>query len=84
LLLKSYEGSWVGVGMKIHIHMVTASDKVWEAYIEVCINITVSLYASHTWWAHPKAVWWHDKPFPLYNDIAPLVEGWHATGDHVI
>ena len=30
------------------------------------------------------AAQWHDKPFPLYNDISPLVEGWRATGNHVI
>ncbi|KAF8233318.1 hypothetical protein L208DRAFT_1166817, partial [Tricholoma matsutake] len=57
-----------GWGWDEDTHMVTAPDGVWEAYIE----------------AHPAAGQWHDESFPLYNNISPLVEGQHATGDHVI
>ena len=30
---------------------------------------------------HKKAKMWRTKPFPLYDDILPLVEGRHATGE---
>jgi hypothetical protein len=33
--------------------------------------------------AHPKAKPWRTKSFPLYDDIAPLVEGRVATGEGV-
>jgi hypothetical protein len=33
--------------------------------------------------AHPKAKGWRTKPFPLYDDILPLVEGRAATGEGV-
>ncbi|KAF8224604.1 hypothetical protein L208DRAFT_1215846, partial [Tricholoma matsutake] len=53
-----------GWGWVEDTHIVTATDGVWEAYIK----------------AHPTAGWWRDESFPLYNDISPLVKGWHATG----
>ncbi|KAF8225652.1 hypothetical protein L208DRAFT_1047203, partial [Tricholoma matsutake] len=57
-----------GQGWDKDTHMVTAPDGVWEAYIK----------------AHPTAGQWCDEPFPCYNNISPLVKGWHATGNCVI
>lgn len=31
--------------------------------------------------AHPSHKKWHSKSFPLYDDILPLVDGRHATGE---
>ena len=31
--------------------------------------------------SHPKSKPWHTKPFPLYDNIAELVDGMHASGE---
>ena len=36
-----------GWGWDEDIHMVTAPDEVWEAYIEVCIMFAMLLSTSH-------------------------------------
>ncbi|KAG1753307.1 hypothetical protein EDB19DRAFT_1824052 [Suillus lakei] len=41
-----------------------ASGKVWDDYLR----------------AHLEAKVWHSTPFPLYNDIIVLVDGYHVTG----
>ncbi|KAJ7703618.1 hypothetical protein B0H17DRAFT_1127233 [Mycena rosella] len=46
------------------LKMVTASDDVWEVYIE----------------SHNKARKWRNTPFPLYDEILYLVDGIIATG----
>ncbi|KAF7372348.1 MYB transcription factor 08 [Mycena venus] len=53
-----------GFGWDEGLQMVTASEEVWDAYIA----------------KHPKAAYWKENPFPLYNDVLFLVEGIVATG----
>ncbi|KAJ7466259.1 hypothetical protein B0H11DRAFT_2284693 [Mycena galericulata] len=53
-----------GFGWDDGLKTVTASDDVWEAYLA----------------KHPNAKRWRKTPFPLYDDLAYLVDGIVATG----
>ncbi|KAJ7452560.1 hypothetical protein FB451DRAFT_1145210 [Mycena latifolia] len=53
-----------GFGWNEGLKLVTASDDVWQAYLA----------------KHPKSKRWRKSAFPLYDDIAYLVDGIVATG----
>lgn len=67
--------------------MVTAPDDVWEQYLAVSsFVLQVKIHADLTrfshWQAHPSAVKWRTKAFPMYDEMLALVEGRHATGEN--
>ncbi|KAG6834959.1 hypothetical protein H0H93_006081 [Arthromyces matolae] len=57
-----------GFGWDDDNHLATAADDVWESYIQ----------------AHPKQKKWRKTSFPLYKEMADLVEGTYATGKGVV
>ncbi|KAJ7462980.1 hypothetical protein FB451DRAFT_1266486 [Mycena latifolia] len=59
-----------GFGWNEGLKLVTASDEIWQAYLrgEWCML------------KHPKSKRWWKSTFPLYNDIAYLVDGIVTTG----
>jgi hypothetical protein len=63
--------------------MPTASDDVWEAYISVsalfipAFELLTSLCQSH-----PEAKPFRKKSFPLYDDLATLIDDVVATGSN--
>jgi Myb/SANT-like DNA-binding domain len=72
-----------GFGWDEENKMVTASDDVWTSYIRVSNEFTSSIQFLLILvpQAHPDAAIWRTKPFPLYDEIAGLVEGRYATGE---
>ncbi|KAF8475396.1 hypothetical protein DFH94DRAFT_598092, partial [Russula ochroleuca] len=57
-----------GFGWNAEKGLTTAKDSVWENLIK----------------AHPQFKKWQAMSFPLYNDMANLVEGTYATGKGVV
>jgi len=57
-----------GFGWNVEKSLATAEDSVWEKLFE----------------AHPQFRKWQTTPFPLYDDMADLVEGTYATGKGVV
>jgi hypothetical protein len=73
-----------GFGWDADKHVVTAADNVWDAYIEVCCvkkNYPVLTHCHLQ--AHPKQKKWQKTSFPLFDNIADLIEGTYVTGKGV-
>ena len=65
-------------------HLATAADDVWDKYIEVCcIKLFGPILTHCHLQAHPKQKKWRKTSFPLFNDMADLIEGTYATGKGV-
>ncbi|KAI0683214.1 hypothetical protein BC835DRAFT_1472566 [Cytidiella melzeri] len=73
-----------GFGWKEEACQLTATADVWDAYLQVCVELDVYSTTAHVSQAHPKHVWYRTHSFPLFDDLAFLCEDTYATGNHAI
>ena len=72
-----------GFGWDDDRKIVTAEDSVWELYLQVHTFFIYELHSNLTAiQKHEKAVHWHSHPFPLYDNMAELLDGVIPTGAH--
>ncbi|KAJ6467017.1 hypothetical protein C8R45DRAFT_1106431 [Mycena sanguinolenta] len=72
-----------GVGWDPETHTIVVSDEVWETYIKACcISHFLLLLLMAPSQAYLKAAKYRHKSYPLYDEMADLVDGGVATGDH--
>ena len=63
-------------------NIVTADDDVWDRLITVC-RTSLQIHCSLNYFypqAHPGLKKWRKSAFPLFDDMADLIEGTYATG----
>jgi len=70
-----------GWGWNHKKNLPRVEDDVWDKYIKVskislCDVIVMHICSQ----SHPKSRPWHTKPFPLYDEMADLVDGLRASG----
>ena len=76
--------SMSGWSWDIKTNLPKVEHDVWEAYIAVSTRLySVPAQASNVQFLqdHPNAKPFRTKEFPLFEDIAELIDGTHATGD---
>jgi len=71
-----------GWGWNNKKNLPKVSDETWDSYVKVSNislshMITLCIYLQ----AHPKSKQWHTKPFPLYYEMAELVNRSHTSGE---
>jgi hypothetical protein len=70
-----------GWGWNHKKNLPIVEDDIWNKYLKVRDILLIDVIAIHMYsQSHPKSKQWRTKPFPLYDEMADLVDGSRASG----